>query len=87
MYGHVLMIIMCNYHYLNPTKTISQHYSNSLPYNCHIFHNTFNLCLWQEDILLPHGFFIESLHLRCTNLSKFPGSGSMSITIDCILEP
>ena len=29
--------------------------------------------------------FIESLHLYCANLSKFPGTGSMSITIGCIL--
>jgi len=49
--------------------------------------NTFNLCLRQEDILLPHKLFIESLHLHCTNLRKFPGTGSMSIAIGCILEP
>ena len=26
---------------------------------------------------IPHGFFIKSLHLHCTNLSKFPGTGSI----------
>ena len=42
--------------------------------------------LIHKDILLPHGFAVDSLHLHHAKLSKFSCANSISIAIGCIVK-
>ena len=78
-----------NYHYLNPTpKTISsallQFSPLQLPHLPQHFQPMFMAGRYIATTWIFHRKLAFTLYKF---LSKFPGSGSMSITIDCILEP